>query len=79
MTQISIGKEDIGELGIYKEDDVLVLGVRLVPQAQYDSLIFKIEAKRDQRFEMWGTYSEINARARMVWLRISHFIHSGAF
>ena len=60
MTQISIGKEDIREFGIYKEDDVLVLGVRLVPQAQYESLIFQIETKRDQRFEVWGMYSEID-------------------
>src|SRR5215467_2785216 len=62
MTQISIGKEDIREFGIYKEDDVLVLGFRLVPQAQYESLIFQIETKRDQRFEMWGMYSEINGK-----------------
>ena len=62
MTQISIGKEDIREFGIYKEDDVLVLGVRLVPQAQYESLIFQIETKRDQRFEMWGMHSEINGK-----------------
>src|SRR5262252_4334040 len=62
MTQISIGKEDIHEFGIYKEDDVLVLGVRLVPQAQYESLIFQIETKHDERFEMWGMYSEINDR-----------------
>src|SRR5215470_3372090 len=60
MTQISIRKEDIREFGIYKEDDVLVLGVRLVPQAQYESLIFQIETKRDQRFEMWGMHSEID-------------------
>jgi len=60
MTQIWIGKEGIREFGIYKEDDVLVLGVRLVPQAQYESLIFQIETKRDQRFEMWGMHSEIN-------------------
>jgi hypothetical protein len=62
MTQISIRKEDIREFGIYKEDDVLVLGIRLVPQAQYESLIFQIETKRDQRFEMWGMHSEINGR-----------------
>jgi hypothetical protein len=62
MTQISIGKENIREFGIYKEDDVLVLGFRLVPQAQYESLIFQIETKRDQRFEMWGMYSEINGK-----------------
>jgi len=62
MTQISIGKEEIREFGIYKEDDVLVLGVRLVPQAQYESLIFQIETKHDQRFEMWGMYSEISGR-----------------
>ena len=60
MTQIWIGKEGIREFGIYKEDDVLVLGVRLVPQAQYESLIFQIETKRDQRFEMWGMHSEID-------------------
>src|SRR5215470_5561407 len=60
MTQIWIGKEGIHEFGIYKEDDVLVLGVCLVPQAQYESLIFQIETKRDQRFEMWGMHSEIN-------------------
>jgi len=60
MTPISIGKEDIREFGIYKEDDVLVLGVRLVPQAPYESLIFQIETKHDQRFEMWGMHSEIN-------------------
>ena len=62
MTQIWIGKEGIREFGIYKEDDVLVLGVRLVPQAQYESLIFQIETKRDQRFERWGMHSEINGR-----------------
>jgi hypothetical protein len=60
MTQISIRKEDIREFGIYKESDVLVLGIRLMPQAQYESLIFQIETKHDQRFEMWGMYSEIN-------------------
>ena len=60
MTPISIGKEDIREFGIYKEDDVLVLGVRLVPQAPYESLIFQIETKHDQRFEMWGMHSEID-------------------
>ena len=62
MTQISIGKENIREFGIYKEDDVLVLGFRLVPQAQYESLIFQIETRRDQRFERWGMYSEINGK-----------------
>src|SRR5215470_16286608 len=62
MTQIWIGKEDIREFGIYKEDDVLVLGVRLVPQAQYESLIFQIETKHDPRFEMWGMHSEINGK-----------------
>jgi len=62
MTQISIGKEDIREFGIYKEDDVLVLGVRLVPQAQYESLIFQIETKHDPRFETWGMHSEIDGK-----------------
>jgi hypothetical protein len=62
MTQISITEEDIREFGIYREDDVLVLGIRLVLQAHYESLIFQIETKRDQRFEMWGMHSEINGR-----------------
>jgi hypothetical protein len=62
MTQISIGKENIREFGIYREDDVLVLGFRVVAQAQYESLIFQIETKHDQRFEMWGMYSEINGK-----------------
>jgi hypothetical protein len=62
MIQMSIGKENIREFGIYKEDDVLVLGFRLVPQAQYESLILQTETKRDQRFEKWGMYSEINGK-----------------
>jgi hypothetical protein len=63
MTQILICKEEIREFGIYKEDDVLVLGFLLGPETLYESLIFQIEtetARADQRCEAWGMYSEID-------------------
>src|SRR5262249_15408635 len=62
--QISRGKEPIREFGIYKADEVLVLGLRLAPRAQYDALIFQIDTERaDQRRDVWGMHSEVNCKA----------------
>jgi hypothetical protein len=51
MIQILIDKEEIREFGIYKQDEVLVLGLLIGLEALYESLIFQIEtemARADQ-------------------------------